>query len=502
MLLLAPGLVAAALALAPGVPAWSGVVHLVALPPLDVFADLRLLLSWAPSHWAFWSLAVAALAARIAILALLLPAGDGPSRIRFALVYYVVAWPFALLAAQTSFVAHAALYSRLFWAAVVLTGAVGMLLAAAPWSGAATLRRALAVAARGGFRPWPLLVYAVALTLLGAAGHAGPPVVLALLVPASALATLVAAAWLRRPAGPRAGVAALAALAAAAAVAVVVVGTRGDQPVDAPSRPGSLMVMSGINSASGEGAIFEMPPEQLGYQCAQTYYYSYAGTGDGQPRGDAACPIRTGAPYRPQHTQRPFDEQVRFLGAQVDDIDGPVTVAAHSQAAWVAWEAAVRGDLPDGTSLVLIGPFPDNPVGWTLPGRDGIGRVGGDGFRLLAPLADAVDFHFIVDAPLSHEVLARPRSGARIFSRPLPEGTQALSVTAAVDLALMPHGWRIQGAVDTCPTREAHPYLPLTPALHRAVVDFLEGSPQPPCPPWRGGIVELSRAWGVPAHRP
>lgn len=496
-----PGVIAVGLVLAPGLPAWPGVVHVVALPPFDVFADLRLLLSWAPSHWAFWGLAVVALGARVAILSALLPV-PGRARVSLALAYYAVAWPLALLAAQLSFVAHAGLYSRLFWAAVVVTGAVGALLAAAPWTAAPTLRRALATSLRGGLRAWPLVTYAGALTLVGALAQAGGAIATGLLVPVTALLTIGTAAWLRRPPDRSAPRGALGALAAAVAAGLLVVVTRGEAPVDPPDRPGSLIVMSGINSESGQGAIFEVSPHSLGYECAQTYYYSYAGTGDGQPRGEAACPIRTGAPYRPDHTQRPFDDQVRLLGAQTEELEPPVTVAAHSQAAWVAWDAATRGELPRDSALVLIGPFPDNPVGWPAPGADGMGKVGGDGFRLLSPLAGAAGFDFIVDAPLSREILAQPRSGASIFARPLPDDVQALSATATTDLALMPGGWQVDGAVDACPIREAHPYLPLTPALHREVEAFLTGGQQPPCPRWRGTIVALSRAWGVPGHSP
>lgn len=498
-LLAVPAAAAVVLALVPALPAWAGLTHLVALPPLDVFADLRLLLAWAPSHWTFWGLAVVALAARVALLAALVPV-EGRARLWLALSYYAAAWPLALLAAQLSFAAHAGLYSRLFWAAVVVTGAAGLVLAAAPWTGASTLRGALSASFRSGLRVWPLAAYAVALTLVGAAAHGGGPVATASLVPASALLTAATAWWLRRPAGPRARGKALAAIAGMLAVGSLVVVTRGADAVEPASRPGSLLVMSGINSASGQGAIFEMPPNRLGYECAQTYYYSYAGTGHGQPRGDAACPIRTGAPYRPDDTQRPFDEQVRLLAAQAEDLDPPITVAAHSQAAWVAWEAAAREGLPPDTALLLIGPFPDNPVGWPAPGEDGPGRVGGDGFRLLAPLAGRIGFDFAVDAPLSREVLAQPRSGADIFARPLPSGVRALSLTATTDLALMPGGWRIDGAVDACPIREAHPYLPLTPALHRAAEQFFEGSEQPRCPSWREAVPAVSRAWGVPGN--
>jgi pimeloyl-ACP methyl ester carboxylesterase len=116
--------------------------------------------------------------------------------------------------------------------------------------------------------------------------------------------------------------------------------------------------MSGINSASGEGAIFELEPSRLGFTCDRFHYFSYAGPGDGQPQGDAACPKREGAPYEPRDTQRPFEEQVRLLAEQVAPLDPPVTVLAHSQAAWVAWHAAADGLLEDVEHLVLVGPFP------------------------------------------------------------------------------------------------------------------------------------------------
>ncbi|QBI18403.1 hypothetical protein ER308_01665 [Egibacter rhizosphaerae] len=495
--LLVPALLAATVALLPGLPAWPGVVHLVALPPLDVFADLRALLSWAPSHpWAWFGIA-ASIAGRTALLAALLP-GPWRARLPFAAAFYGTAAPFALLAAQLNFVAHAALYSRLLWAATTLTGLVAVVLAPSPWTGQPTLRRALATSVRGGLRLGPLAVYALALVTIGTLADRSSPSGVAMLVLASALLTAATATWLSRPPEPRA-IPALVLAAGALALLLVVV-SRGEDAVEADARPGSLLMMSGINSASGDGAAFETDPRALGFTCEQTYYYSYAGTGEGQPRGDAVCPIRTGAPYEQGHTQRAFNEQVQLLAAQAADLDEPLTIAAHSQAAWVAWAAAAEGALPRDSRLLLVGPFPDNPVGWPQPSADGSGRVGGDGFRMLAPLAEAVDFHFDVDAPLSRELLGRPRSAAGILADPLPEGTRALSLTATSDLGLMPQGWRIEGAEDACPLREAHPYLPLTPGLHRAANAFLDGRSQPPCPSWRRQLVHLSRPWGVPPH--
>ncbi|HVM18915.1 MAG TPA: hypothetical protein VM307_03035, partial [Egibacteraceae bacterium] len=52
-------------------PQWPGVLHLVALPPLDVFADTRLLVTRAPSYGWFAGGLVVSAAVRITVWALL-----------------------------------------------------------------------------------------------------------------------------------------------------------------------------------------------------------------------------------------------------------------------------------------------------------------------------------------------------------------------------------------------------------------------------------------------
>jgi hypothetical protein len=479
------------------IPAWSGMVHLVALPPLDIFADARWLIAHAPSHPAFVAGLLATVAVRTAVLALLV-GGRRPAW-RLALSIYAAALVPALVAAQLGFVAHAALYSRLFWAAVTLTAVTAAVLSAAPWSGADRLGAAVRAAWGEGLRIWVLLGYGVVLVTLGSvAEHLGGAAAVAA-VPLGGVLTIAAIARLRAEVAPHAARQLAAAGVALVVAWALVVGTRGTPVPDAvAARDGSLLVMSGINSASGEGAIFELEPQLLGFTCEQKYYYSYAGTGDGQPRGDAACPIRTGAPYEPDDTQRPFAGQVALLVEQAADLPAPVTVIAHSQAAWVAWDAAAAGDLPTVDHLVLLGPFPDSPVGYPPPGEEGPGRVGGDGFRALEPLIQAVDFHFTVDAPLAREVLAVPDAATGILSQALPDEVAVLSVTAAPDLALMPEGWRIDGARDACPVREAHPYLPLTPAFHREANTFLDGAEARGCSPWPDVLHRLARPFGIP----
>ncbi|MFA9443993.1 hypothetical protein [Egicoccus sp. AB-alg6-2] len=505
------------------VPRWSGSLHLVALPPLDLAADLRWLLARAST----WPAAVAGmavlLAVRITVLALLIDA-ERP-RWRLAATFYAVAWLPLLLAAQFDFIAHAALYSRLFGAALFVLGLVFVALAAAPWSegtgdaagrSAAAdrplvgrLSRAWRGAARAGLRAPVLLAYVAALVVLGAVAERWRPQSLWLAVPASGLLTLATIARLRSPAPARPGRGLAAVTVLGLALWGTTVVTR-DAPWTASTatRDGSAVIMSGINSASGEGAIFTLRPAYVGFTCEQFTYYSYAGPGDGQPQGVAVCPLDAGAPYVPEDTQRPFEEQVDLLAEQTAGLEPPIVVFAHSQAAWVAWQAAVEERIDGLAALVLIGPFPSSPLAWPPPGEPGPGIVGGALFRFLAPAAAVVDFDFDVDASLSRELLASPDAAATVFAQPLPQDVAALAVTASSDLAVMPDGWRIDGAVDVCPVREAHPYLPITPHVHRAVDRFLDGqvlrdppaagSGQQGCPPWPELYRLASQPFGAP----
>jgi hypothetical protein len=482
-------------------PRWSGLVHFVALPPLDLAADLRWLLARATGYPSFVLAVLAVLIIRTAVLAVLLGGVRSP-RWRLAATFYAVAFVPLLVAAQFDFVARAALYSRLFGGALGLLTLVALLIAAVPWTGAKRFGEGWRSAVRVGFRAAALAGYAVGLIVLGGLAERGGPAAAVALVPLSGALTLLVAARLRAAPAPVRGWLATGATATLAlAVFAVGVVTRGVPFTDSEAeRDGSVLVMSGINSSSGEGAVFELEPVRLGYTCEQFHYFSYAGPGDGQPQGSAACPKREGAPYEPEDTQRPFDEQVALLEEQVAPLDPPVTVLAHSQAAWVAWQAATEGRLDGLETLVLIGPFPSSPLGFPPPDERGPGRVAGDLFRLLEPVPELVDFDFIVDAPLSRELLATPDAASEVFATELPGDVEALALTATSDLALMPDGWRIDGATDACPIREAHPYLPITPALHRTVDRFLDGSRQPTdrCPRWPEVYRLASQAFGAP----
>lgn len=291
-------------------PRWPGAIHLVALPPIDLYADLRLLLTWAPS-WPVFLLGLAGvLTVRIVVLALLL-GGLTRQRLRLAAGFYLLALPLLMVAAMAAYAAATLLYSRMFWGALAIVAVVAMLAAPVPWQGPTRLREAVGRTWRAGLRVQVMLGYAVLLVVIGVLAQTRPAVGVAL-IPVSGAATLVAIEALTRPAPrhPRWRLAGAVVLLAVAATVFVVTRTVPPGPPAAPRR-GSILLMSGINSASGRGTMFSSQAGHLGYDCGQTFYFSYAGPGDGQPQGRALCPIRTGAPYEPEDTQQPLENQVR-----------------------------------------------------------------------------------------------------------------------------------------------------------------------------------------------
>ena len=481
-------------------PAWPGAAHHVALPPLDLFADVRLLIAVAPTWPAFAAGLAASLALRVLVLALLL-GRHTRTGLRFALSLYAVALPVALLAGWASWAAHSALYSGLHWIAVGLATVTVVVLGATAWTGQPTVRAALGSAWPHGLRAAALLVYVGGLTTLGAVAAAMAHDVSVLAIPASAALTLGAITWLSREpnsdARPYAGVA-----VAVVVAGVLLVATAGEpESVTADgSREGSLVAMSGMNSASGQGAVLEVDhPQVFGYDCDDVYYISYAGPGDGQPQGEAVCPIRTGAPYTEEDTrQQTFDEQVDHLVAQVNDLPDPVTLLAHSQGAWVAWEAAADGRLDGLVELVVIGPFPDGPRGYPPAGAPGAGRIGADVLRWLEPVTALIGFVFHPDEPLARDILAPANAPRSIYEQPLPEGIRAFSVTGVGDLAIKPGGWRLAGAQDGCPVVAPHPDLPLAPETKAQINAFLDGEEPAPCPTWRLLVHPIGLAWSPP----
>jgi hypothetical protein len=493
-----------ALAAAGVLPRWPGLLHAVALPPLDLVNDVGALLVHA-TGWPTFALGVAAaVVVRSAVLALLL-GGLTRARLLWALRFYLTVLPFAALAAGLLYGAAAVLFYGLFWAGLLVALLLAAGACAAPWAAPGRLRSGFAASAGAGLRLGTVGAYLALLTGLGALAEQGGPVAAVLLVPVSAALTLAAVHVLTVDPGWRAVRRALAVLPAAGVVAVGVAVARGPAApppggdVPAP-RAGSPALMSGIDSRSGSGAMLEIDPTGLGWTCDRTRYLSYAGPGDGQPQADARCPIRTGAPYGPEDTLRSRHQLVPFLEQQLQDAPEPVVVATHSQGVWLVWDAASQGRLPRASALVLVGAFPDHGVAYPADARGkGPGRVGR---RLLDAVAEMPrpggTTAFAPDSPLGSEWLGSPGAVKDVLDRPLPGPLRAVSIPSAFDLPLMRDTHRLPGAVDACPVPVIHPNLPYAPELHDVVVRFVDGRPLPPCPPWRTLPGTLLRHWAVP----
>lgn len=478
-------------------PVWPGLPHLVGLPPLDLYTDLRVLLTRAWSLADFLLLLILVFAVRVTVLALML-GGLNRARIGLAVVFYGSAVVPAFVAAQFNYLSFALLYGRLFWITVAGVALLVVLGAAVPWQGSNRLRTALRASWLSGLRIGVVLGYAVAVVLIGVAAETWPVATIGL-VPVSAASTALAVRALARP--PRPG--GRRRLAGAAVVflmaSVVFVATRAVDPDPPPGpRAGSLLLMPGINSSSGDGAVFGVEPAKYGMTCEQVYYFSYAGPGGGQPRGDAVCPIRTGAPFVQEHTHRPMPELAEALALQVRDLPRPLIVQTHSHSAWVAWLALAEGMAPEVDVLVIAGPLPDSAHGYLGPGERGPGRVASDLLRLMAPATSVAGFNFEPDAPAFRDMLGDPEGPRRIMSLPLPERVHSISIASTGDLPVLPSGWRLPVDHNACPVREPHTSLPASEALLREVNRFLDGEPPPPCPPWRAWGVPMSRPFGVP----
>jgi hypothetical protein len=483
-------------------PRWQGLVHLVALPPLDLIADLQLLLVRATGTPTFVVGLVVALVLRSAILAWLLGGLTRP-RFWFALRFYLVVLPLAVVAAALFYGAQAVLFYGLFWAGLAVTLVLLVLTAALPWLGPPRLGASLAQAWRVGFRAGTVGCYLALLTAAGALADLGGPVATVVLVPFSGALTYATAWALRADPGAATARRAVAAVPAAALVAVVVVvmtGPAGPPRAEADdARDGSIMLMSGIDSSSGSGAILEVDPAFMGWTCDQTFYFSYAGPGEGQPQNEALCPIDHGAPYGPEDTLRSREELVPYLEAQAGEMTPPGVVAGHSQGAWLVWEAAAADRLPGVETVVLVGPFPENRVAYPAWDEGGAGAFG----RIVLELIEVMPRPggttvFEADSPLGREWLGHADAVEEVLARPLPEGVRALSLTSSFDLPLVQGHHAVEGAVDACPVPVTHPNLPYAEEFQQVIVAFVEGRELPGCPWWRDLPGPLLRHFGAP----
>jgi hypothetical protein len=412
-------------------PRWSGLVHAVAPPPLDLSFDLRLLVARAPSYGAFAAGVLASVTIRSLVLASLLEAlGDERSlgrRFVSAAGLYGAAAVFLAPAAGLEFAGLAAVYAWYAWAGLALTVVVAFRLMPRAVREGRALTAAWALAGLAG---------------LGAVARWAGGISPVALVPVSAVFTAFVMLRLRRRRSSNA-----AALALAAAILV------GATPsMSAPiTSETALLLVPGVDTASGEGALYRFRPSRLGLGCERVFYYSYLGPGRDAPRGEAPCELRFHAPYEKGDTQDPLGELVEAFGRQVARIrektgGAPVAVVTHSQGAVIAWAAVASGAGEGVSHLVSLAGFPHSPVGYPPPGKDGEGRVGADALRLLSAASRGLgEGTFSPDAPLARHILARPEGLEEVFARPLPPGVTAATVTTSFDLIAAPEGSRIPG---------------------------------------------------------
>jgi hypothetical protein len=487
-----------AAALVGALPRWPGLAHEVALPPLDLFADVRVLIARAPSIPLFVIGVVAALVVRAALLAAIL--GFTRQRFRFALRFYVSALVPALLASGLDFSGRAVLYAYLIWAGLIIAIITFFVLGGAPWTGRDTLHGALGAAVRKRFRFGALTFYLVALAVVGDVWRRPGSVSQVLVVPLSGLLTIAAVRRLSAPpVRPSLRSVAIAVIVAALVVAFAEPRIR-DKTGSATAQPraGSLLLVPGVDTSTGHGAMYRFDPHTLGYTCAQTFYFSYRGPGPGGPQGVAQCPILSGAPYHQADTTRPLREVGAGLRAQIAPLPRPVVIVTHSQGGWIAWSEITTYDDTRVGALVMLAPFDDGLAPYPAPNRTHAGAAGGVAVRFVTDLGRSMGISkFDPDAPLARELQGTPGAVERLVAHPLPRSVRGVAVLARADLPLEPRPWPHR-LPEACPGWLTHAALPTSAIVATAIDRFLQGKPFATCPHWIAAAGHTSDAFGAP----
>jgi hypothetical protein len=479
----------AVLALAGLLPRWPGLAHEVALPPLDLFADVRVLMARAPSAPLFVVGVVLAIIARSALLAAIL--GSTRRRFVYALRFYITVLVLALVASGLDFAGRAILYAYLIWGGLLVVVVTFLAVGAVPWTG------------RAKFRAVALIAYVGALAIIGDVWRRPGGASQVLIVPLSgALSVLVARRLATEPARRLSsrGIAIVTAMMLLIVVALVAVPRlRGspDRTVAAP-RSGSLLLIAGVDTSTGHGALFRLDPRALGFSCAQTFYYSYRGPGGGGPQGDARCPIHTGTPYGKVDTTRPLLSLASALHDQLVGLKPPVVVVTHSQGAFIAWSELTADGADLAKALVMLAPFDEGLAPYPRPGRDGAGAVGGAVVGLVTDVGRAAGIsRFDPNAPLVRELQGTSGAIERLVARPLPRSMRAAAILARGDLPLEPRPWP-HDVPEACPGWLAHAGLPTSSRVLAVAREFLDGRPMPDCPRWIAALGHASDAFGAP----
>ena len=477
------------------VPAQPSLVHEVALPPLDLSADMGLLLARTRSPLWFVIGVVMALIGRSTVLALMM---GSLRRWRMALCFELVALVPAVVGAELCYTGQSVLYSVVFWAgtAVIILGAIA--LAHVPWQQPQRLRSTLAHAVLHGVRAPTVLTYVIILTVLSALVRDGGGAAAAVGVVVSIILTVSFARRLTEP-GRSAWPARLGLVVVIVAVVAISILVKTTPPAAHPdAQGGELVLVSGLDSASGHGGIFPLDPGLLGFSCSHVRYFSYVGPGRGAPTGQAACPIYSGAPYQRRDTERSLAYEVANFRAQVDDLRPPVTVVAHSSGGFVAWAAVHDDPSTPVRRLVLLGPV-EGSLGYPPPGRTGTGTVGASGMRARHGLRAQGGL-------LANSTPISPSPDRCSASRWAPRCTASTSPPTS-------RHWRCRPPVTSscstrrdlspapqlsCPLEVSHGHIASSTAAAAVVSRFLSDLPPTPCHPWQSWLADIGWGFRVP----
>ena len=181
-------------------------------------------------------------------------------------------------------------------------------LGASAWIGRDKLHLAIADSAHFAFRSGAIAAYLVALIVVGVVWRDPGATKQVLVVPLSGALTALTAYRLAAPPSRRLSFRGFAIVGTAAIVIIVAIAlvlprsSAGTRAAADGRRGGSLLLIAGVDTSTGQGALFRLNPRTLGFTCSQTFYYSYRGLGLEEvraTRGARSAPgRRTRSPIR------------------------------------------------------------------------------------------------------------------------------------------------------------------------------------------------------------
>ena len=396
--LIAEGIVGACLVWFDILPTKPVSVPATAAFPFDVYFDVKQSLSYGESWaWVFAAVAVGALV-RGGILAATLWLADGrpgPFAIAWARASGLafVAAIVLLPSAGLFFTAIAIRYAPFVW----LAAAIGFLPAALLARRAARLDVGGGQPAGKGVPELPgLLAYAYMLTLAGAGvafladtSEILTGLLIACLGPINALFVVGWRTHVKEETFPGGGVVAVGATALVVLLLAVTAGydriIHDPPPVGDTTDTGTLALLGGVDTTTTSGAVSEIDPRDLGFDRDSSEILSYRGAG---------------LPYDKEDSRGDLDRVAERVASQLEDLEDPVYLLGHSQAALVLDRLIEQGvSLPEAAAMLAPPPQTPPPVNVPPPDRDGEGRPGGDFARGLSWLMDKAGLEpFDIDA--------------------------------------------------------------------------------------------------------